>query len=89
MNKTGWLFPGQASQKVGMGLDLYQNSNLAKKYFEISKEMVAVKPKVRGVCMIGFFICVLFVPWCPPHATDRAAAAKRAKNERTMKTSCM
>ena len=40
MNKTGWLFPGQASQKVGMGLDLYQNSNLARKYFEISKEIM-------------------------------------------------
>ena len=37
---TGWLFPGQASQKVGMGLDLKKNSEKAKKYFEISNEIM-------------------------------------------------
>ena len=37
---TGWLFPGQASQKVGMGLDLKENSEKARKYFEISNEIM-------------------------------------------------
>ena len=35
---NGWLFPGQASQKVGMGLDLKENSEKAQKYFERSNE---------------------------------------------------
>ena len=37
---TGWLFPGQASQKVGMGLDLKENSEKARRYFEISNEIM-------------------------------------------------
>jgi len=36
----GWLFPGQASQKVGMGLDLKEGSEKAKKYFEQSEEIM-------------------------------------------------
>ena len=34
----GWLFPGQGSQYVGMGLDLKENSEKAKEYFDISNE---------------------------------------------------
>ena len=37
---AGWLFPGQASQKVGMGLDLKENSEKARKYFEMSNEIM-------------------------------------------------
>ncbi len=29
--KIGFLCPGQASQKVGMGLDLYEKTELGKK----------------------------------------------------------
>ena len=36
----GWLFPGQGSQHVGMGLDLKQNSEKAKEYFNISNEIM-------------------------------------------------
>tara|TARA_B100000886_G_scaffold30391_1_gene19087 strand:- start:163 stop:1098 length:936 start_codon:yes stop_codon:yes gene_type:complete len=36
----GWLFPGQGSQYVGMGLDLKQNSEKAKEYFNISNEIM-------------------------------------------------
>ena len=36
----GWLFPGQGSQYVGMGLDLNENSEKAKKYFDISNEIM-------------------------------------------------
>ena len=37
---VGWLFPGQGSQKVGMGLDLKENSEKAKKYFDKSNEIM-------------------------------------------------
>ena len=36
----GWLFPGQGSQNVGMGLDLKENSEKAKGYFDISNEIM-------------------------------------------------
>ena len=36
MNKTAWLFPGQASQKVGMGKDIYDKIPSAKEYFDIA-----------------------------------------------------
>lgn len=36
----GWLFPGQGSQYVGMGLDLKENSEKAKEYFDISNEIM-------------------------------------------------
>ena len=36
----GWLFPGQGSQKVGMGLDLKENSEKAKEYFDRANEIM-------------------------------------------------
>ncbi len=38
--KTAWIFPGQASQKVGMGKDLYENSEIGKKYYKIANEIL-------------------------------------------------
>ena len=39
----GWLFPGQGSPKVGMGLDFRESSEKAKKYFEQSEEIMNCK----------------------------------------------
>ena len=40
LGMVGWLFPGQGSQKVGMGLDLIENSEKAKEYFDKSNEIM-------------------------------------------------
>ncbi len=37
---TIWMFPGQASQKVGMGLDLFEQSQLAKDYFNQANDVL-------------------------------------------------
>ena len=38
MNKTVFIFPGQGSQKIGMGKDFYDNSLLAKEMIESASE---------------------------------------------------
>ncbi len=38
--KSAWLFPGQASQKVGMGKDLFEGSGLGKRYFESANDIM-------------------------------------------------
>ena len=38
--KIAWLFPGQASQKVGMGKDLYENTEIGKSYFSKANEIL-------------------------------------------------
>ena len=35
-----FLCPGQASQKVGMGLDLYENTTLGKDYFDRANDIM-------------------------------------------------
>ena len=38
--KTAWLFPGQASQVVGMGKDLFQNTDIGKEYYNLANEIL-------------------------------------------------
>ena len=40
--KKGWLFPGQASQKVGMGKDFYERTELGKRYFDIANDILGI-----------------------------------------------
>ena len=42
---VAFLCPGQASQKVGMGYDLYNNTELGKKYFDIANDVMNVDIK--------------------------------------------
>ena len=46
-NKIAIVFPGQGSQVVGMGKDLYENFDSAKKVFKKVDEIFAFRCKVK------------------------------------------
>jgi len=50
MNKN-FIFPGQGSQKVGMGLDLFEKYKLAKKYFHLANEIMEYD--LTDICFNG------------------------------------
>jgi [acyl-carrier-protein] S-malonyltransferase len=46
-----FLFPGQASQYVGMGSDLYSEFSIARKYFDLADEILEMD--LKNVCFYG------------------------------------
>ena len=38
--KKSWIFPGQGSQKVGMGLDLYENTDIGRNYYDLANDIL-------------------------------------------------
>ncbi len=49
--KIAFLFPGQASQYVGMGKDLYEKSILAKEYFDTACDILGYD--IKKICFEG------------------------------------
>jgi [acyl-carrier-protein] S-malonyltransferase len=40
--KTGFIFPGQGSQKIGMGYDIYQNHSESREIFDIASDALGM-----------------------------------------------
>ena len=51
MKKTAFIFPGQGSQSVGMGLDLYENFESAKKVFDTADKILG--NNISKICFEG------------------------------------
>ncbi len=51
MSKLAFVFPGQASQYVGMGKDLYEKYEIAKKYYDEANEILGID--IKGISFEG------------------------------------
>jgi len=51
LKKTAFLFPGQGSQSVGMGLDLYQEYEFVRELFDMAEEMCKIN--ISKLCFKG------------------------------------
>ena len=53
MKKTAFLFPGQGSQSVGMGLDFYQEYDSVREIFDMAEEITRIN--ISRLCFKGPF----------------------------------
>ena len=53
LKKTAFLFPGQGSQSVGMGLDLYQEYDVVRELFDMVEEISKIN--ISKLCFKGPF----------------------------------
>ncbi|MBW2598336.1 MAG: ACP S-malonyltransferase, partial [Deltaproteobacteria bacterium] len=53
MKKTAFLFPGQGSQSVGMGLDFYQEYDGVREIFDMAEEITKIN--ISKLCFKGPF----------------------------------
>jgi len=51
LKKTAFLFPGQGSQAVGMGLDFYQEYDVVRELFDMAEEITKIK--LSKLCFKG------------------------------------
>jgi [acyl-carrier-protein] S-malonyltransferase len=51
LKKTAFLFPGQGSQAVGMGLDFYQEYDFVRELFDMAEEISKIK--ISSLCFKG------------------------------------
>jgi len=51
LKKTAFLFPGQGSQSVGMGLDFYQEYDGVREIFDMAEEITRIK--ISNLCFKG------------------------------------
>ena len=51
MRKFALIFPGQGAQKLGMGKDLYENSDAAKRVFDIADDVLGYS--ISDLCFNG------------------------------------
>ena len=49
--KNSWIFPGQASQKIGMGKDLYDKTEIGRQYYQIANDILNID--IRSISFNG------------------------------------